>query len=96
MSALVDPKTLADQLGTKVGYVYAHADELGAIRLGKGPKARLRFDPERALERLNVCTTGRRSEHPEPAQPSRSRARRSPASGTRVELLPIRGSRRAA
>jgi hypothetical protein len=28
-------------------WVYAHADELGVIRLGEGEKARLRFDPER-------------------------------------------------
>jgi hypothetical protein len=34
-------------------YVYSHANELGAIRLGTGPKTRLRFDVETALERLN-------------------------------------------
>jgi len=27
------------------GWVYAHADELGAIRLGDGPRPRLRFEP---------------------------------------------------
>lgn len=33
-------------------WVYAHADELGAMRLGSGPRPRLRFDPDRIAERL--------------------------------------------
>lgn len=33
-------------------WVYAHADELGAMRLGSGPRPRLRFDPDRIIERL--------------------------------------------
>lgn len=34
------------------GWVYAHADELGAIRLGHGPRPRLRFDPAVVTQRL--------------------------------------------
>ena len=34
------------------GWVYAHADELGAIRLGDGPRPRLRFDPAVVTQRL--------------------------------------------
>jgi hypothetical protein len=34
------------------GWVYAHADELGAIRLGEGPRPRLRFDPAVVTQRL--------------------------------------------
>jgi ATP-dependent exoDNAse (exonuclease V) alpha subunit len=34
------------------GVVYAHADELGAIRLGDGPRPRLRFDPAAVTQRL--------------------------------------------
>lgn len=41
---LLDPKALADALNVSVDYVYAHAADLGAMRLGDGPKARLRFD----------------------------------------------------
>jgi hypothetical protein len=37
---------VAEQLGVHKSWVYAHADELGAIRLGDGEKARLRFDPD--------------------------------------------------
>lgn len=33
-------------------WVYAHADELGVLRLGSGPRPRLRFDPDRIAERL--------------------------------------------
>lgn len=41
---LLEAKELARELSVSVDYVYAHAVELGAMRLGDGPKARLRFD----------------------------------------------------
>jgi hypothetical protein len=41
---LLDPKELARALHVSVDYVYAHAVDLGVMRLGDGPKARLRFD----------------------------------------------------
>ncbi len=41
---LVDASTAARLLGVSTGWVYAHADELGAVKLGSGPKPRLRFD----------------------------------------------------
>jgi hypothetical protein len=42
-SGLVDAATLAQALGVDRGWVYAHAEQLGGIRLG-GPQGRLRFD----------------------------------------------------
>ena len=54
--AFVDARKLAAELGVSVDYVYAHARELGGVRLGSGPKARIRFDLDRArqmLERLS-------------------------------------------
>lgn len=45
---LVDAATVADSLGVSRAYVYEHAEDLGAQRLGDGPKPRLRFDLERA------------------------------------------------
>jgi pyruvate/2-oxoglutarate dehydrogenase complex dihydrolipoamide acyltransferase (E2) component len=54
--AFVDARKLAEELGVSVDYVYAHARELGGVRLGSGPKARIRFDLDRArqtLERLS-------------------------------------------
>jgi len=41
---LLDPKALATALNVSLDYVYSHAADLGAMRLGDGPKARLRFD----------------------------------------------------
>jgi hypothetical protein len=50
---LVDAATLARELGVERDWVYAHADELGAVRLG-GPKGRLRFDRREVDERLRA------------------------------------------
>lgn len=96
MTQLVDAAELALVLGVSRGWVYENADRLAAVRLGSGPRARLRFDPARAVERLSACTTSRRPDQPEPSQPSRSRSQPSRSSGTNVELLPIRRSRSAA
>lgn len=51
---LVGARELADQLGVSLAYVYAHAGELGAMRLGHGPKARIRFDLDRARQALEA------------------------------------------
>lgn len=92
LATLVDAATLAERLGVSRGFVYEHAHELGVIRLGSGPRARLRFDVERAT----ACLAGRKSEVAEPASQQGSRRRRRSGSGTNVQLLPIRGDRRAA
>jgi len=63
-------------------WVYAHAEELGVVRLGDGPRPRLRFDPAIVSQRL-VATRGRTS-----------RALPSIALGPGVSLLPIKQSRR--
>lgn len=47
----VDAATLAAELGVERDWVYAHADELCALRLG-GPNGRLRFDRLAVLEQL--------------------------------------------
>jgi hypothetical protein len=88
---MLSPAQLADRLGVGRAFVYAHADELGAIRLGSGPKARLRFDAQTAFERLSACSLGRTSLASEPSQKPVSRRRRRSAMGTNVQLLPIRG-----
>lgn len=83
---LVDAATVADKLGVSRDYVHDRAAELGAIRLGSGPKARLRFDLERVLAAVAV-------DRP-PAAPARARARVGPRrqlASARVPLLPIRG-----
>ena len=90
-SGLVDVREVACYLGVKPSYVYAHADELGARRLGSGPRARLRFSLAEIDERLSACSDSRRSESLKPAPTKGLRPRRGSPMGTNVELLPIRG-----
>lgn len=51
---LVGPRELAEGLGVSLDYVYAHAAELGAMRLGSGPKARIPFDLDSARRLLEA------------------------------------------
>ena len=44
---------VAARLGVGRGWVYANQELLGVIRLGDGPKARLRFDLDRAAQALS-------------------------------------------
>jgi hypothetical protein len=92
---LLDAEALARLLGVKRSYVYEHADELGAVRLGDGRKARLRFDAAEARRRLS-CSTGRESKDDASAvvEPIRRACRRRPI-GTGPDLLPVRGSENA-
>jgi hypothetical protein len=46
-------------------WVYAHQRELGAMRLGDGPRARLRFDPKVVADAIAAFDQSQRSaEHP--------------------------------
>jgi hypothetical protein len=56
-SGLVDAATVAKVLGVDRNWVYAHAKQLGGIRLG-GPQGRLRFDLARVGDRLAPPPTG--------------------------------------
>jgi len=90
---LVDAWALAAALGVGRDAVYAHAEELGGHRIGSGPRGRLRFDLDRALEAWTSCVAGRRSEEAkEPAVGGRSKGRKPRSVGSGVALLPIRGS----
>jgi hypothetical protein len=75
-SGLVDAATLARMLGVDRSWVYAHAAQLGGIRLG-GPQGRLRFDLARLTDRL--CATPAGPPAPRPA--GRRRPRRPPPAG---------------
>jgi hypothetical protein len=83
---LVTAAELSERLGLARSTIYEKAGELGAIRIGTGPRARLRFDPDQVVERLGGAEQAPAS----PAgRPSRRRqpVRRRPRPG----LLPIRG-----
>jgi hypothetical protein len=49
---LLTPGQVAEQFAVSRKWVYDHADELGATRLGQGPRARLRFDAEAVAQAL--------------------------------------------
>lgn len=76
---LVDASEIARRFGVSRDFVYEHAEELGAVRLGRGPKARMRFIPAEVEGRLRS-----RAEKPSTA-PHRRRQAVRPKS-----LLPIR------
>ncbi|ADB50185.1 hypothetical protein [Conexibacter woesei] len=58
---LLTVEQVAEMLQVRSEWVYQHADELGALRLGDGSKGRLRFDAELVRERLRPPTTRRRA-----------------------------------
>ena len=74
---------VARLLGRKPAWVYAHATELGAIRFGNGPRARLGFDAA-AIERWK---RDRQACSPEPRAAARRRPRRN-AVRTGGNLIP--------
>lgn len=80
---LIDAAEVARRFSLSRDYVYRHADDLGGVRLGSGPKPRLRFDPAKVAEALGG------SSGVEP-QPKRA-AVRPVRNGRGVTLLPIRG-----
>jgi hypothetical protein len=86
---LVDAAELARRLGIERSWVYSHAIELGAVKLGRGRKPRLRFDPEIATRVLQKV-----GERPADDPPTRLgvRADRPRVGGaSKIPLLPVRG-----
>jgi hypothetical protein len=77
---------VAGLLGRSRAWVYAHAAELGAVRFGVGPKARLGFDRD-AIERWK-----RAHQIERPPLPPAATRRRGPQRNTKnaggVELIP--------
>lgn len=88
---LVDAATLAAELGVDRSWVYAHRDELGAVRIGTGAKPRLRFSLETAREMLACSTSKEPLATQAPVPSSGSPRRRRQRLGSSPELLPIRG-----
>jgi hypothetical protein len=68
-AGLVDVAELAHHLSVTRAWVYQHASELGAIRIGTGPRARLRFDLEAAKDVLARAETSVPKGRPPRRQP---------------------------
>jgi hypothetical protein len=80
---LIDAAEVARRFSVSKDYVYDHSADLGAVRLGVGPKAHLRFDPDVVAERL-APRPDPRAIASAPTTPRRQRR------GVAVDLLPIR------
>jgi hypothetical protein len=52
---LVSAAEIARRFGVSRAWVYENADRLGAVRLGRGARPRLRFDPQKVEKRLNAA-----------------------------------------
>ena len=71
---------VASEFGVSADWLYANAEALGAIRMGRGPRARLRFDRNEIGDRIAAL-----------ASPKRRNVETPRSDGAR--LLPIRGRR---
>lgn len=89
---LLDAAAVARRVGRGRAWVYDHAVDLGAVRLGGGERPRLGFEPSKVAEYLDACKSSRRTREPEKRATER-RMRRAPTSaiGQGDGLLPIRG-----
>jgi hypothetical protein len=86
---LVDAAEIARLHGKTRSWVYDHAGELGAVRLGSGARPRLGFSPARVakrLERLDQPLPAPRPERPRP----RRRHQRAGRTATGAPLLRVR------
>ncbi len=77
----IDAAEVARRFDVSRDYVYEHADELGAVRLGKGSRPRLKFDVKKVTERFGSIQSS------EPQRENRSAVRRP----STAMLLPIKG-----
>lgn len=94
---LLTAAELADELGVARSFIYEHAEELGATRLGAGSKPRLRFDAARARAGL-ACYASKGSQAPtasdsgQIAEPAAHRRRRLPSGLPKPgSVLAVRG-----
>jgi hypothetical protein len=93
---LLSAAQVAALWGVDRSWVYDHADELGAMRLGTGARPRLRFSRDRVAAYLSPAPYESEPSTPSPVRPSAGRSRgghvrRSQGSGSDcAEGLPFR------
>lgn len=86
---LVDAAEIARLHGKSRSWVYEHAGELGAVRLGSGPRPRLGFARARAAEGLERVDKPATVSPPEPPKPRR-RHHRAGRTASGAPLLHVR------
>jgi hypothetical protein len=79
---LVPAAEIAMRFGVSRAWVYENADRLGAVRLGRGTRPRLRFDPETVEKRLDTAHQG--------ASPAPRRPPGDHGSIADADLIPLR------
>jgi hypothetical protein len=85
---LLTVAAVSQEFGVSTDWLYANAGPLGAIRLGSGPRARLRFDRATIADRIAKVAS-----HASRARSSqRGKRQRGTREGADGDLLPIRGS----
>lgn len=91
---LIDAGEVARRFAVSAQWARDHADELGAVRLGDGPRPRLRFDPAKVTAALTARQTGETSNGPATlAVPPGAGARRRRRTVAGSQLLPMRGAK---
>lgn len=89
--AWIDAAEVARRHAVSRGWVYAHAQQLGAVRLGTGDRPRLRFDPAVVRQRLEALAPAQLPPTTSIPKLRKGRSRHFP----QENLLPIKGGQRA-
>ena len=85
---LLTVAAVSQEFGVSTDWLYANARPLGAIRLGSGPRARLRFDRATIADRIAKVASHAARER----SSQRGKRRRGTREGADGDLLPILGS----
>jgi hypothetical protein len=88
---LVSAAEVARELNVGRQWVYEHAEELGARRLGDGPRGRLRFDLE-TVRAASVCLASKQSHDRNPSPGAKSASASEPRRRHLPNGLPEPGS----
>ena len=88
---LMTAEQVAERFGVTAAWVRAHAVELGALRLGDGPRPRLRFNADTVGDALTACCAHRAPTAPElPVSTTETVGRGARRAGTASGSLPVR------
>ena len=88
---LVEAGEIARLHGKTRSWVYEHAGELGAVRLGSGRRPRLGFSPARVAAALEKVDEPAPMKLPQIAKPRRGRRPRTDRTPSGAELLRVGG-----
>lgn len=88
---MLTAEEVGEMHGVSARWVRAHAVELGAVRLGDGPKARLRFDAVQVASAMTRRSRNKHSSEADDREPAGGNGSRSgPGVGTNLDFAPVR------